>query len=76
MSNDCVLNRSQKECFILFVYFCFSYVELWNSSDPDGKFSFYVIIMNDKVLLYCINLYPPPLRGPSLREKKKNAALA
>ena len=47
--------------FILFAYSYLCYVEfsncllfllLWNSSDPEGKFSFYAYIMTNKDLLY------------------------
>ena len=48
---------------ILSVYSYFCCVELstcsfivWNSSDPKEKVSFYAFIMNNKVILYCINV--------------------
>ena len=64
MSNVCALNRSQKQCFMMFysissVYSNLCCVELsscpfivWNSSDLKDKFSFYIFIINNIVLLY------------------------
>lgn len=58
MGNYCAVNKSQKRCYTTF-YFCyelsvpfsFSFF-VQNLSDPNGKFSFYALILNNEVHLY------------------------